>query len=323
MRRRFRTRAHGLAVSMGLIAAGGLAGCHSDGVAGPSGSFTPGTASHYVVVGSLARRYLLHVPRRRPVTTAGTFRGFALVIVLHGSSGSAEEMEVTTGLDSLGEAGRFLVAYGQGVQGAGGLFPSDWNAGDCCGAAARENIDDIGYVTAIIASVGAGVALDKQRIYVAGFSDGGRMAHHLGCRLSSTIAAIAVVSGSLKDSDCHPTRAVPMLAIHGTSDDQVPYNDPALTAPPVVVPGTDTLPPAIQFWAAINGCKSFAQARTATDVTRATFVGCSGADVTFYSILGGTHAWPGDPGGAGSQPPMSELKASRVISAYFARQRRP
>lgn len=322
MKRQLRTRSHGLAMSMLLLVAGGLAGCHSDGVAGPSGDFTPGTASHAVTVGSLARRYVLHVPRRRPVTAAGAFRGFGLVIVLHGSSGSAEEMEVTTGMDSLGEAGRFLVAYGQGVQGAGGLFPSDWNAGDCCGAAARENIDDVGYVSAIITSVGAAVALDKQRIYIAGFSDGGRMAHHLGCRLSSTIAAIAVVSGSLKDSDCHPAKAVAILAIHGTSDDQVPYDDPALTAPPLVVPGTDTLPPAIQFWAATNGCKSFSQAHTATDVTRATFVGCTGADVTFYSILGGTHAWPADAGGAGSQPPMSELNASRVISAYFARQLR-
>lgn len=295
--------------------------CHWDGVAGESGTFEPGTAQHVITVGDLGRRFVLHVPAKRPMTSAGVVRGFGLVIVLHGSSGSAEDMEVTTGLDSISEEGRFLVAYGQGVQGAGGLFPSDWNAGQCCGAAARENIDDVGYVTAIIAAVAKDLALDKQRIYVAGFSDGGRMAHHIGCQLSTTVAAIAVVSGSIEDDDCHPAKPVAMIAIHGTSDDQVDYYQPTLTAPPSVVPGTDTLPPAIQFWAATNGCKTFTQTHPATDVTRTGFASCTN-DVVFYSIAGGVHAWPGDPGGAGSQPPMSELKASRVIWGFFSRQLR-
>jgi polyhydroxybutyrate depolymerase len=298
-----------------------LGGCHFDGIAGGAGDWTPGLAAHDIAVGDLTRRYLVHVPAKRPTTTAGTVRSYSLVIVLHGSSGSADEIRRTTGMDSLSDAGRFLAAYPQGVQGAGGLFPSDWNAGTCCGAPARENIDDVGFISALIADVGKNLALDKRRIYVAGFSDGGRMAHHLGCKLAPTIAAIAVVSGSLKDDSCSPSKVMSVLAVHGTSDDQVPFDDPALTNPPAPLFGVAaTLPPSIQFWIAANGCGSGTQDRPAADVLRTAFVTCNGAEVVFYTIEGGSHAWPGDPGGAGSQPPMSEVQASRVITQFFARQ---
>jgi polyhydroxybutyrate depolymerase len=304
-----------------LVSVLGAGGCHFDGIAGGAGGWTPGLATHDVVVGDLTRQYLMHVPSKRPTTSAGTIRSYSLVIVLHGSSGSSDEIRQTTGMDSLSEVGRFLVAYPQGVQGAGGLFPSDWNAGTCCGAAARENIDDVGFITALIADVGKNLALDKRRIYVAGFSDGGRMAHHLGCKLAPTIAAIAVVSGSLKDDSCAPARPMPVLAVHGTSDTEVPFDDPALTDPPTPLFGVaTTLPPSIQFWISADGCGSGTQDQPAADVVRTSFAACTGAEVVFYTIQGGSHAWPGDPGGAGSQPPMSEVLASQVITQFFARQ---
>lgn len=298
-----------------------LAGCHFDGIAGANGDWKPGTEAHDVTVGDLTRRFLVHVPAKRPMTTAGAIRPYSLVIVLHGSSGSADEIRQTTGMDSLSESRRFLVAYPEGVRGAGGLFPSDWNAGTCCGAAARENIDDVGFIATLIEDVGRHMAIDRRRIYVAGFSDGGRMAHHLACKLSPTVAAIAVVSGSLKDDSCTPGKPVPILAIHGTSDVEVPFDDPSMTPPPAPVFGTAaTLPPSIQFWVAENGCAASAQAQPTADVVLTTFSGCTGAEVVFYAIEGGSHAWPGDVGGAGAQPPMSEVRASQVIAQFFARQ---
>jgi polyhydroxybutyrate depolymerase len=297
-----------------------LGACSSDGVTGGTGSWKPGTDVHRIVVGPLTRNYLLHVPARRPITTGGVVGPYSLVIVLHGSSGSGEDIRQTTQMDPLSETGRFLVAYPNGVQGAGGLYPSDWNAGLCCGAAGRENIDDVGFISAMIAEVGKKLALDKRRIYVVGFSDGGRMAHHLACKLSPTIAAIGVVSGSLKDDRCAPSAAVPVIAIHGTSDSQVPYDDPALTAPskPLTAVAA-TLPPSVQFWLAANGCGGGAVSRTSRDVVRTSFASCAGAEVIFYSIEGGSHAWPG---AGGSQPPMSELQASSVIYQFFTRQYR-
>ena len=297
-----------------------LGSCHSDGISGVDGVWTPGLATHVVSVGGFTRHYLLHVPKLRP-TTAGVVRPYSLVIVLHGSSGSAEDIRHTTGMDALSDSARFLVAYPQGVQGAGGLFPSDWNAGTCCGAAARENIDDVGFISALIAEVGGSLALDKKRVYVAGFSDGGRMAHRLGCQLASSIAAIAVVSGSLKLESCAPGKPMSFLAVHGTSDDEVPFFDDADTSPPGAVTGlAASLPPSIQFWIAANGCGAASRSQYTAHVQRTSLASCGVAEVVFYSINGGTHGWPGEPDGPGAEPPMSELQASSIISQFFARQ---
>lgn len=302
-----------------LVVAVVLAACVPEVISGGSGSFAIGTAGHNVAVGDVPRTYLLHVPARRPLNTSGTVRPYSLVIVLHGSSGSAEEIQATTRMDSLSESARFLVAYPNGLKGGGGLFPSDWNAGTCCGAANRENIDDLGFISAIITQVSKTLAVDPKRVYVAGFSDGGRMAYHVACQLSPLIAAVAVVSGSLKDDACAPSKGVPVLAIHGTADDEVPYNDDAATPPAIAPTGVGaTMSPSLKFWLSRNGCSTAVVSRRSTSVVRTDFTTCVGGEVTFYSIEGGTHAWPGDPGGAGSRPPMSELNASAVISAFFA-----
>jgi polyhydroxybutyrate depolymerase len=297
-----------------------LVSCSSDGITGTAGSWKAGTDVHQIVVGPLTRSYLLHVPARRPISSAGIVLPYPLLIVLHGSSGSAADIRRVTKMDSLSETARFLVAYPSGVQGGGGLYPSDWNAGLCCGAAGRENVDDVGFISAVISEAGKKLTLDRQRIYVIGFSDGGRMAHHLACRLSPTIAAIGVVSGSLKDDGCAPAKAVAVIAIHGTSDDQVPYDEAALTAPSRLLTGVaTTLPTSVQFWLAADGCGAGMVNRMSTNVVRTSFASCTGAEVAFYTIEGGTHAWPG---AGGSQPPMSELAASIVMSQFLSRQYR-
>lgn len=296
-------------------------GCALDSATGTSGTWGVGTTTHTITPSALTRSYVLHVPARRPTTKAGTVRPYPLVILLHGSSGSGDEIRNTTQMDVAGEDGRFVVAYPNGVQGAGGLFSTDWNAGMCCGAAARENVDDVGFIAAAIADISKNLAIDKTRIYVAGFSDGARMAYHLACQLAPTIAAIGVVSGSLTDDHCVPTRPVAVIAIHGTSDTQVPYDEAALTpvpSPPVGLGAT--LPLSVQFWLSVNGCGKGVASRPAADVLRASFVACKGADMEFYTIQGGSHAWPGDTGGSGSLPPMSELKATAVITQFFFRQ---
>ena len=49
------------------------------------------------------------------------------------------------------------------------------------------------------------------------------MAHLVGCRLSDRFAAIAVVSGELT-VDCKPEHPVSVLIIHGTADENLPYD---------------------------------------------------------------------------------------------------
>jgi polyhydroxybutyrate depolymerase len=306
-----------VALVTGAVAS--FAACATDAIDGvnETTSFAVGTGLHTITVGTLDRTYILHVPSRRPMSQSGTLMPYPLMIVLHGSSGSGDDIRATTNMDSVSEANRVIVAYPNGVAGSGGLFPTDWNAGTCCGEAARENIDDIGFMRALIAEVSAKLPVDQNRIHVAGFSDGGRMAYYMACQMADRIAAIGVVSGSLVDDGCEPARSVPVIAMHGTDDPIVPF-DAGVDAPmPAVADSSmSSLPPSIQFWIAADGCAAPADSAYTTSVTRTTFGSCSGADVAFYTIDGGVHTWPVlvSPG---SSDPDATLSATTLIAQFF------
>ena len=278
----------------------------------------PGTSRYAIRVGSLARTFLLHVPRERP-RRFGLPTDFPLVIVLHGSGADAETIRRMSGLDSLAEAARFLVAYPNGVTGALGLR-SDWNAGECCGVAANRNVDDVAFMHALIGSIAARLPVDRRRVYIAGFSDGARMTYRAGCELSTELAAIAVVAGSLVDSHCAPKRPLPLIAFHGTADDEVPYFDSALTTPRRPLPAAwAKFPPSIQFWASVDRCRDATLTRAAPHVVLTRFDHCA-ADVVLYTVQDGLHAWPG--GEADGDEPTRELSASRELWRFFARHRK-
>ena len=70
--------------------------------------------------------------------------------------------------------------------------------------------------------------IDSDRIYAAGMSNGGFMAYRLACDSADKIAAFASVTGHMwlidDESDCiDQNRKVPIMQIHGTLDEVVPY----------------------------------------------------------------------------------------------------
>ena len=275
---------------------------------------TPGTSQYRVQVGDLMRTFLLHVPKSRP-RRFGLATAYPLVIVLHGSGANGATIRRMSGMDSLADAAHFLVAYPNATTGALGLG-ADWNAGECCGAAHKQNVDDVAFVRALVGTLSREMPVDRRRVYVAGFSDGGRMAYRVACELGTRIAAIGVVSGSLMDGQCAPQRPVPLIAFHGTADDEVPYADSSLSTavgrPPT---GSRGVPPSIVFWATIDRCRAAKVSRYAPHVTVTRFAPCA-ADVTLYSVDGGEHAWPG--GKADGDEPTREISASRVVWSFFA-----
>jgi polyhydroxybutyrate depolymerase len=303
------------AIGMALL----VVGCTPDRLLQSAASTDTGIDPEWrqIAVGTTTRDFLLHVPAK----VASSPTPVALVIMLHGTGGSPADLRITTGMSSVADASGFIVVYAAGSHGQYSLYPSDWNAGGaCCGAAARENVDDLAYLREIISTVSAQYSVDERRVYIAGFSAGGRMAYHAACQLSSLIAGIAVVSGSLVDDECAPSSAVALLAVHGTADEIVPYSDPADTPPPSPVPAdASALPASVQFWVAANGCASgrVAAVQVSTDVLQDAFSNCAGADVTAYVIDGGVHGWPGqldtDPAS-----PMAELNTTQVVASFFA-----
>ena len=273
----------------------------------------PGTNAHSVRVGEEARTFLLHIPPTRARRLGRSVR-YPLVIVLHGSGANGETVRHMSAFDSLADAAHFVVAYPNGTGGPFNLR-SDWNAGACCGPAADRKIDDVAFAKALIDSLSASLPIDRNRVYVAGFSDGGRMAYHIACTLGAQVAAVAVVAGSVVDAGCRPSRAVPLVAFHGTSDLDVPYNDSSLATPHVPpVLAAQHLPPSIQFWSTVNGCKGLKERRLAPHVLLSQFDRCA-ADLALYTIDGGLHAWPG--GASDGKEPTREIAATTVAWRFF------
>ena len=123
----------------------------------------------------------------------------------------------------------------------------------------------------------------------------------------------------MAEDQCTPAKPVPLWAVHGTTDPEVAFNQGA-PPPNGPIPALAVdLPPSIQFWSVLNGCVKGTKTTAAADVVHTSFTPCTGADVDFYTILGGTHGWPGGPDDPGAQPPMNEIKASVLMWNFFFR----
>jgi len=281
-------------------------------------STEPGTAQLDLRVGDADRTYLLHVPPHPP-RRFGFAGQYPLLIVLHGSGASGQTIRQISHLDSLADRAGMVVVYPDATRNWLGL-QSDWNAGACCGGAARNQVDDVGFLRALVAHVETGLRVDRRRVFVAGFSDGARMAYRAGCELSDEVAAMGIVAGSLVTANCRPRRPVPLIAFHGTEDSEVSFTDPAFSTsargdPPVSI----LVPPAVRFWASNNGCREASVASVSPNVVRATYAGCA-ANVVFYSVKGGGHAWPGgEPDGDDGDTPTNEVSASAEMMRFFLR----
>ena len=113
--------------------------------------FPDGTSLHTMAFGGLDRTYRVYQP-------AGLAAAAPLVVMLHGVSGSGEQAENSYGWDPLADSAKFVVAYPDGVGRA-------WNGHGCCGQPARENVDDVGFITAMVGQISAAMAIDKSRVY--------------------------------------------------------------------------------------------------------------------------------------------------------------
>src|SRR6516164_11633073 len=162
------------ALSLSAFACGS---CHGSPTA-------PSAGDRSIIVNGLTRTYSVYVP-------ASFFPHVgALVIALHGAGDNGLNFERTTGLSATADQGGFAIAYPDGLFNPR-LGASDWqHFGD-------DFTDDVGFVRQLIAALSASVQTDPRRIYVAGFSDGGRLAHRAGIELSDLVAAIGDVGGSL------------------------------------------------------------------------------------------------------------------------------
>src|SRR5260370_25884892 len=188
-----------------MLAGSVFGGAHASGW--PDFPIPAGRSIQILWSGGIFRSYRVYLPRE--LTGAAP-----LVVMLHGGFGDAAQAERDYYWNPMADTGRFVVAYPDG------LFRA-WNAGTCCGVPERTNIDDVGFITNMVAAIERRTPIDPARVYVTGMSNGAMMALRLGCQ-TNAFAAIAPVAVTLL-TDCSPARPASVLQSHGTADDRVPH----------------------------------------------------------------------------------------------------
>ena len=164
-------------------------------------------------VGNRPRGYLLLPPLGWPTTEPA-----GLLVVLHQDAGSALAVADALGLDRLRRSG-IALAYPAGIDGS-------WNAGDCCGIAKAERVDDVAFVNAVLDDAGSRLPIDPLRRGLLGYSGGGMLAYRVLCQSHPELAAAVEVSGSL-ESDCARVLQLPdLLSVHGALDGTVGLTKP-------------------------------------------------------------------------------------------------
>lgn len=180
----------------------------------PSLPLGAGDYDFSLVHNELTRYYKVHVP-----LGYNEAKPTPLILAFHGGGGNAENGPKYFGLNQKSDKEGFLLVYpeGSGKKVLGKTFAS-WNAGRCCGPALKNNIDDVGFINALIEKIKADFNVDGKRIFVTGMSNGAQMAYRLACELSDKIAAIAPSGSQGTFDNCQPERPVPVLHIQGKLD---------------------------------------------------------------------------------------------------------
>lgn len=304
-----------LLVAIPMLILGALACARGRQIPTPSLALTPpaGDLSRSLDFDGDERSYILHIPPKLDAT-----RALPLVIVFHGGGGNAQNAIRMTDFNALADEDEFLVIY---PNGSGRLEDKilTWNGGNCCGYAQEQNVDDVGFVRAVLKDVQSIVSVDAKRIYAAGMSNGGIMSYRLACEMSDVFAAIGPVAGTLNFDECDPSEPVSVIHFHGTDDQHLPYTggvgEDSLVGV-VFAPVIDS----VTFWVDHNSCGPNPYATKNSDVRRLEFGPCTGnTAVELYSIQGGKHAWPGSdgPGWLGGDIPTTEPDATRVMWEFF------
>ncbi|MCV7092487.1 extracellular catalytic domain type 1 short-chain-length polyhydroxyalkanoate depolymerase [Mycobacterium interjectum] len=239
----------------------------------PPSGFVNGTSLHHIKVGGLDRSYRLYKPVGVPASAP-------LVVVMHGYSGSARQVERDYQWDGLADSGKFLVAYPDGLGRA-------WNVDGetCCGRSGRDGVDDVGFIRAAVADIANNLGVDPAKVYATGMSNGAIMSFTLACT-TDIFAAIGPVAGTQLNA-CRAPRPTSVMHIHGTTDRLVPYGGGQGFS---VINGP-SVPDVNAFWRNVDQCAA-PTATTSGPVTTST-AGCAGGrSVVLVTVEGGGHEWP-------------------------------
>ena len=236
---------------------------------------------------ALERYYIIYVPE-----SGVSEASMPVLFALHGYGSTAEIHKNYTNYQPLAETSKFIVIYPQGSYFQGTFTSGNhWNVGSWT---AGSTADDVDFINEVIDLVSKKESINQNRIYSSGMSNGGFMSYHLACNLSSRIAAIASVTGSMSKEtleNCSPSHPTPILQIHGALDVTVPFNGDSTI-------NMESIDNVFNYWTTYNSCDPI-PSLIVTDyvnfsVDYQKYNNClNSVKVELYKISSMGHTWPG------------------------------
>jgi polyhydroxybutyrate depolymerase len=276
-----------------------------------------------LITGGFQRSYRVYVP-----SGYDGLNRLPLVVVIHGAFDTAKGMEKFSGFSHLANSENFVVLYPEGI----GIFGylQHWNAGHCCGKAADDQIDDVGYLADAIKDVCNRLSIDRNRIYMVGFSNGGMMTYRFAAEHTDMLAAAAPIAASIggrPNADAPqwripaPKKQLPILIMHGLNDDDIPFTGGVS----LHRKGERTylsVEASVQFWIDANGCKDAPVVANSHDgaVQTITWDTCKDSSMTVFCMIDGwEHVWPGPyfTGRLAGEDPLHNFDAAEMIWSFF------
>ena len=221
------------------------------------------------------RQYLI----AKPINNFSQEKAYKLLLVFHGSGGSAESMRSLVKFEQ--NDNNYIVAYPQSKV-------EEWNEGCDCNKPHRLGIDDLAFVEALIADIKNKYNIIDDEVYAVGYSQGGLFTQNLMCNSSVKFKAIASIASPMSKPlslQCQIENRTNYLLVHGTKDLVLPYQGQPTGNFALI--GSEK---AIELIAEQNGINTPVKLVTEGEVTKHTY---SNSELVnqLVSIKNGGHTW--------------------------------
>ncbi|MFO7867794.1 MAG: carbohydrate-binding protein, partial [Bacteroidales bacterium] len=241
-----------------------------------------------LVVSILLTQIEIQAQTNQDITVNGTNRSMSvydpgelpenapLMITMHGMNQDVPYHISNSEWEEVADTAKLLVVYPQGID----------NSWDISGTR------DTDFILAIIDAMADQYGIDRNRVYLSGFSMGGMMTYHAATIIADQIAAFAPVSGYLMGGpNTNSSRPIPIIHTHGTTDDVVTYD------------GVQTC---IDAWVDRNNCQTpavvtdpYPSSKPNSSATKSYWgPGDDGVEIVLMTLEGKGHWWSEDLAGS-------------------------
>jgi polyhydroxybutyrate depolymerase len=253
-----------------------------------SANAEPVVTLHTLDVNGVARTYRSYRP-------AGPAGHWPMLIVLHGRGQSWRTAVDQTDFLGLARRHQAVLVYPDGIG-------RSWNAGSgCCGLAAVRRVPDMAFINAVVSDSLRVLPVDPSRVYLVGYSNGGKLAYGLDCLSPVRFAAMATYGAAPLTACPAGTPPTPVLIAAGRRDSILPYAGAGKAHPP-----TPSIRVALGWLRAQDGCTGPPTTVTVGRTVQQDWTRCrAGSEVASVLYAEQGHTWPKAP--AAGTPSVSAL----------------